>query len=164
MTSQKPLLGLRIILAATLWAGADAWSGEVPAAASGSLQVLFLGNSYTYANDLPGTLTAVARSLGDNVAADAFAKGAYRLMDHARDERSLAKIKARSWNFVVLQEQSQFPGFEDSQIDTDVAPYAVRLDELIHAANPLGLDPVVARILQKAAQESVLGPASRGKR
>ncbi|MCX5794295.1 MAG: SGNH/GDSL hydrolase family protein [Elusimicrobia bacterium] len=123
---------LRLILLAALWAVTDARSGEAPA----PLQVLFLGNSYTSVNDLPGTLTAVARSFGDTVAADASVKGGYRLMDHARDEQSLAKIKARPWDFVVLQEQSQMPGFDDSQIDAETVPYAVRLDGLIHAANP----------------------------
>ena len=39
-----------------LWAAAHAWGAEVPAASPASPQVLFLGNSYTYVNDLPGKL------------------------------------------------------------------------------------------------------------
>jgi hypothetical protein len=129
---------LRLILAlALVGAAVNAWSGEVPAARPASLQVLFLGNSYTAVNDLPGKLTALARSLGDRLTTDSSVKGGYRLKDHAQDEQSLAKIRARSWDFVVLQEQSQYPGFDDWQIDRDVTPYAVRLDELIHSANPL---------------------------
>ncbi len=136
MTDHDLLRRLRIILSISLWAVANAWSGEAPTTRPASVQVLFLGNSYTYVNDLPGQLTALARSLGDAVTTDASAKGAYRLMNHAQDEQSLAKIRARPWDFVVLQEQSQYPGFDDWQIERDVAPYAVRLDEIIHSANP----------------------------
>jgi hypothetical protein len=128
---------LLLFFAISLRVAAVAWAGETPAGHPASLQVLFLGNSYTAANDLPGKLTALAQSLGDALTTDACAKGGYRFMNHAQDEQSLAKIKARPWDFVVLQEQSQYPGFDDPQIERDVAPYAVRLDELIHAANPL---------------------------
>ncbi len=119
-----------------LLAAANAWPGAASAARPASLQVLFLGNSYVLANDLPGKLSALARSLGDAVTTDSYAKGAYRLMNHAQDAQALAKIKARRWDFVVLQEQSQFPALDDWQVDRDVVPYAARLDELIHAASP----------------------------
>ncbi len=136
MTICDLLRRLRLILPAALWVVASAWSGEAPTTRPASLQVLFLGNSYTYVNDLPGKLIALARSLGDTVTTDASAKGGYRFMNHTKDTESLAKIKARPWDFVVLQEQSQCPGFDDWQIEREVAPYAVQLDELIHAASP----------------------------
>ena len=41
-----------------------------------------------------------------------------------RASTSLAKIASDTWDFVVLQDQSQYPAFSDAQVATDVYPYA----------------------------------------
>jgi hypothetical protein len=80
--------------------------------ASGPAQcarILFLGNSYTYVNDLPATFARLAASGGKQVEVASVANGGETLADHAASSDSQAKIKAGHWSYVVLQEQSQTP-------------------------------------------------------
>ena len=48
----------------------------------------------------------------------------------------MSKINAASWDFVVLQEQSQIPSFPPSQVASDCFPYASILVDSIKSANP----------------------------
>jgi hypothetical protein len=99
-------------------------------------RVLFLGNSYTYVNNLPQMLADLANSVGDNVIFDGNTIGGYTFQNHSTDATSLAKIAAGNWDFVVLQEQSQLPSLPINQVKLGVFPYARFLDSLINVKNP----------------------------
>lgn len=103
---------------------------------SQGLQVLFIGNSYTGANNLPQLFYDLALSLGDSVFVDTYNPGGYTFQMHASDANTLAKINSRPWDFVILQEQSQRPSFPPAQVAMDVYPYARQLDSLILLNNP----------------------------
>ncbi len=96
-----------------------------------SKQVLFLGNSYTYVNDLPQLLNDAAASVGDNVITDQNTPGGYSLEGHSTNAISLDKIRQGNWDFVVLQEQSQRPSLQDEYVEVNVYPYAQRLNDTI---------------------------------
>ena len=98
-------------------------------------RALFLGNSYTYVNNLPQMVEDAASSTGDILLFDSNTPGSYTLQGHSTNVTSLAKIAVGNWDYVVLQEQSQLPSFPDSQVQTDVFPYAHILDSLINADN-----------------------------
>jgi hypothetical protein len=72
-------------------------------------RVLFLGNSYTYVNDLPSTFAELAQSGGHPVEVAMVANGGETLDQHASSPESLDRIAAGGWTYVVLQEQSQMP-------------------------------------------------------
>jgi hypothetical protein len=76
-------------------------------------RVLFLGNSYTYVNNLPLLVAALASSAGDSLVAEFYCPGGYTLgwnpIAHATDPVSLGLIAAGNREVVVLQEQSQTP-------------------------------------------------------
>lgn len=76
------------------------------------IRVLFLGNSYTYGNDLPELFAELARSGGHNVEVDMLAEGGLRLSDHAQSMETLDRLTSSQWTFVVLQEQSQIPALQ----------------------------------------------------
>ncbi|MCF8254854.1 MAG: T9SS type A sorting domain-containing protein [Bacteroidia bacterium] len=101
-------------------------------------RVLFLGNSYTYVNNLPQTLADMAKSTGDSLITDNNTPGGYTLQQHASDPASLSRISFGNWDFVVLQEQSQFPSFPIQQVEEEVFPYAHILDSTIKVYNPCG--------------------------
>jgi hypothetical protein len=75
-------------------------------------RVLFVGNSYTYVNDLPNTFVKLAQAGGHRVETGMAASGGWMLSDHVKSTETLDKIKSSKWNFVVLQEQSQTPASE----------------------------------------------------
>ena len=99
-------------------------------------KVLFIGNSYTYVNDLPALLSNVAQSAGDSVIYDSNCLGGYTLQLHSTNATTLQKIAQGNFDFVVLQEQSQLPSFPISQVQSSVYPFAKTLDSLINVANP----------------------------
>lgn len=81
-------------------------------------KVLFLGNSYTYVNDLPQLVHDVALSAGDTLDFDSHTVGAYQLIDHSSDAVSQGKIMAGGWDYVVLQGQSQEPIMANNDFTT----------------------------------------------
>ena len=95
--------------------------------------VLFIGNSYTYVNDLPNTFRQLALSLGDTVVVGSSVPGGYTLQLHSAYAPTLAAIDSSAWDYVVMQEQSQLPSFPQSQVQSEVYPYAALLVDSILA-------------------------------
>jgi hypothetical protein len=81
------------------------------AAQNRPLSVLFIGNSYTYYNDLPAMLANLAASLpGPRIAPTMIATGGMTLQWHFAAGKATAAIESGSWDYVVLQEQSALGG------------------------------------------------------
>jgi hypothetical protein len=102
---------------------------------SKTVKVLFIGNSLTSANNLPAMIADIAKSNGNRVVYDSHTPGGTRLYNHASNSKVLQKIKDASWDFVVLQEQSQYPGFSQKQLSRDVFPFAKKLAEAVKKTN-----------------------------
>jgi hypothetical protein len=97
---------------------------------SDTLEILFVGNSYTYYNDLPLLFENLAVSGGKPVLVDNSSFGSYRLATHCLDVTTRGKINSRSWDYVVLQEQSQYPVIDYWRYNS-MYPSARFLDSLI---------------------------------
>jgi hypothetical protein len=72
------------------------------------LHVLFIGNSYTYVNDVPGLLAKIAQSSpkGTKIVTEAITEGAATLEYHLQNPVVKARIAEATWTHVVLQGQS----------------------------------------------------------
>lgn len=97
-----------------------------------TIHVLFLGNSYTYVNNLPQLIYDIALSNGDTLVFDSNCPGGHTFQNHFTNTTSINKINAQAWDFVVLQAQSQEPSFPPNQVASETLPYALKLDSLIH--------------------------------
>jgi len=95
--------------------------------AQDSASVLFIGNSYTYVNNLPSLLQNFAISKGKSTFVDTKTNGGATMLFHANDPGSYQKMNSSDWNYVVLQAQSQEPSFPYGQVNTQTLPYAVQL-------------------------------------
>ena len=75
-----------------------------------TIRVLFIGNSYTYYNDLPQTLQSMAQAASKPVKIELGTEleGGATLQRHW-SERTLELIRSGRWDYVVLQEQSLAP-------------------------------------------------------
>ena len=78
------------------------------------MKILFIGNSYTYYNDMPQMLLALAKENGKDVSVDAVTKGGKRLYENLKEGDSEgAKIRELlslgGYDVLVLQEQSHTP-------------------------------------------------------
>ena len=99
-------------------------------------RALFLGNSYTAYNNLPQLVADAAASAGDVLLFGSNTPGGYTLQGHSTNATSQALIATGTWDYVVLQEQSQAPSFPLSQVEAQVFSFAALLDDQIHVANP----------------------------
>lgn len=96
-------------------------------------KVLFIGNSFTYTENMPNMVQQLANSMGDTLIFDQNTPGGYTFQNHSTDATTIAKIFSQHWDIVVLQEQSQIPAFSPAQVQTDCFPYAFKLDSMVHA-------------------------------
>jgi hypothetical protein len=103
-------------------------SGDLALARSDrpGLRVLFVGNSFTFKNDLPALVHQLAA--GDKGARPIFAvqytAGGWRLRQAARDDGLTKLLKEVHWDVVVLQEQSQIPSLSLDQRRREMFPFA----------------------------------------
>ena len=84
------------------WAMAQ--TGEPP------MKVLFIGNSYTYVNDLASLIVGLADAAGGRrIEAGQHLVGGCTFERHVKDKKALEKIREKKWDVVVLQEHSLRP-------------------------------------------------------
>jgi len=96
-------------------------------------KALFLGNSYTAANNLPSILAAIAATEGHTLIFSSNTPGGYTLEGHSSNANSLGLMESDDWDFVVLQEQSQMPAFPEAQVAAQTFPYAAELCDSIRS-------------------------------
>ncbi|MBK7129810.1 MAG: T9SS type A sorting domain-containing protein [Crocinitomicaceae bacterium] len=112
---------------------------SIAASAQITKKVCFIGNSYTATNDLPSMVSSLANADGNTLVKDENAPGGYTFELHSTNATSLSKISSNTWDYVVLQEQSQLPSFPWTQVTTDVLPFATILCDSIRSANPCAI-------------------------
>ena len=99
-------------------------------------KVLFIGNSYTYVNNLPQLIASIAEAEGDTVIFSANLPGGSTFHNHLNNSTTVSLIQQGGWDYVVLQGQSQEPSFPDGQFYSDTYPYAQQLCEMVGQNNP----------------------------
>jgi len=108
----------------------DPAPGEMP-------KILFVGNSHTFYNDLPGTFLEVAYALGHDSDVYELSEGYYTLENYADPEDELGAVldealTKESWDFVILQENTSKA--VSPSADQEMFPFARALDEKIKDA------------------------------
>lgn len=97
--------------------------------------ILFIGNSYTYGNDLPLLVKNLAEANGHSVFVDSHSVGGATFANHASNSTVMTKIKSKNWDYVIIQGQSQEPAFPDQQVNNSSIPGAKRLTDSVYANN-----------------------------
>ena len=101
-----------------------------------SLRVLWVGNSFTYYNDLPATVREIAASQGVKLSCARILKGGERFSGHLKNRALLDTLARGGWDYVILQEQSSSPAMPTGEVAREVYPFARMLDSLVHAGSP----------------------------
>ena len=74
-----------------------------------SLNVLFVGNSFTARNDLPGLVAKIAAADGRSLTHRLISAGGASLRQHWNKGEATKAIETGGYDYVVLQEQSTLP-------------------------------------------------------
>ena len=135
MTSMKQNIIVFFVAFVSLLAVAFALQEQ--AAISGpTSKILFVGNSYTFVHDVPGTLKKIARSKGKRIDVDMAVKPGATFAEHAVDSDILNKIASEPWDYIVLQEQSQRMAWGSDQWQRDSLAPAMSLVQYIRQKVP----------------------------
>lgn len=122
MKSRLKNLAIILFLALSIQSGAQ------------TVNVCFIGNSYTGYNNLPNLFNQLALSAGEDVYVDGNPIGGYSLSQHLENPTTIELIKQGIWNFVILQEYSIRPVIPYYR-DNFTYPAADSLNKLIHINN-----------------------------
>ena len=95
--------------------------------AQDSTSVLFIGNSYTYFNNMPQILSDISTSFGNNVSHASQTPGGATFSGHAGNTATYTAMNSEDWDYVVLQGQSQEPSFPYGQVNSQTLPFAMQL-------------------------------------
>src|SRR5437870_3915236 len=108
-------LGVFLIVAvlfqpfSTFWTSIRTHSAAAAAADTHPpISVLFIGNSYTFFNNLPRLVSALSMNEDRPLRTESVTQGGYTLEHHWQDGKALAAIQQGGWDYVVLQEHSTF--------------------------------------------------------
>jgi hypothetical protein len=95
----------------------------------GPIRVLFVGDSYTYFNNLPLIVQSVAESSdgGRRVLAERITGSAYTLHRHWVEGKALGRIREGRWDVVVLQEENGIPAAYPERFQSDVGLFAAEI-------------------------------------
>ncbi len=120
-----------------------------PTFAPGAVRVLFVGNSLTYTNDLPGMLAAVARQAGDaDLATHNVSFPNFSLEDHWNEGTAKGLLERGQWEYVVLQQgPSTLPANQ-----ANLAQWAGTFAPVIRAA---GAEPVLYMVWPAADRAAI---------
>ena len=99
-------------------------------------RVLFIGNSYTAANSLPTMVATLASSANQSLICSQQTLGGATFYQHAQSNATYTKLASQSWDYVVLQAQSQEPSFPFGQFQWQTLPYAIELVDSIRSLAP----------------------------
>ena len=125
---RRSVILLPLLFIALFGCGAGSALDPLP---PGGHHVLFIGNSLTYTNDLPGTLVQLANTVGDTIRVRSVALPNLALIDHVDGQSNAVDvIRAERWSMVVLQQ-----GPSTLPLNRDTLILATKkFDSYIHAA------------------------------
>ena len=84
--------------------------------AENEIQILFIGNSLTYYNDLPGMFEQIALNEERDIFVDESMQGGIRLRTRINDPQTIEKINERDWDYVI-QQSDDITAFSDMYDD-----------------------------------------------
>ncbi|PCJ95777.1 MAG: hypothetical protein COA50_08230 [Flavobacteriaceae bacterium] len=68
------------------------------------LNILFIGNSLTYTNDLPGLVKTRAKQKGITIGTKMIALPNYAILDHWSDGEVQKEINSKKYQFIIIQQ------------------------------------------------------------
>ena len=102
------------------------------------LNILFLGNSLMYYNDMPSLFEQIAKAHGKEVFVYSVTKGSATISDFADETtevgaKAISALKNSKWDIVVIEPSRRITPYENTVKEAELAA-AKKIQELAHAA------------------------------
>jgi hypothetical protein len=98
--------------------------------------VLFIGNSFTFMNNMPFIFKDIAESKGKKIFVDTVVEGGKNFEYHASRPETFSTIKSRKWDYVIIQGHSNELAQPESKVDKNSLPFAQKIVDSIRENNP----------------------------
>lgn len=118
------------------------------------MRILFIGNSYTSRNNLPGLIAGLASARGVSVDHRLISAGGASLRQHLNAGTALAAIADGAYDVVVLQEQSTLPAKNAKRMHEGVREFHAAISQ---AGARTALYMTWARRNAPEAQQAITG-------
>lgn len=99
------------------------------------MNILFIGNSYTHMNNMPGIFEKIAIKAGKNVHVEKNTQSGASFKVHAGRKDMYTAINSRKWDYVVLQGFSREFTHKPEYIDTATMPFLTQITDSIYKNN-----------------------------
>ncbi len=102
------------------------------------LNILFLGNSLIYYNDMPELFAQIAKANGKRVNVKSVTKGSATISDFAEERtevgsQAIPLLKDQSWDYVIIEPSRRISPYENTVKEAELAS-AKKIQELAKAA------------------------------
>lgn len=101
------------------------------------MKVLWIGNSFSFYNEMPTMVQDIASTQNVKLKITRFLKGGERFSGHLTNEKLIEALQDGGWDYVILQGYSSTPAYSTRSVIENVYPYAHTLDSLAKAHSPL---------------------------
>ena len=112
------------------------WMGNLQAQKQDSVRVLWIGNSFTFVNDLPKMVQQISATQNIKLSCARALEGGQKMAGHLKNKRLLQMLKDGGWDYVVIQEQSTNPSMPTRRVVNEVYPFAKQLVEKAREGSP----------------------------
>ncbi len=99
------------------------------------LKFLFIGNSYTFMNDMPEMFEKMAQKSGKNILVEKNTQAGASFKVHTGRQDMFEAIRKRQWDYVIIQGFSREMSFPPEYLDTATVPYVAQILDSIYANN-----------------------------
>lgn len=100
-----------------------------------NISVLFIGNSYTFMNDMPFMFQKMAQAEGVNAYVDTVVHGGKNLQYHASRKETYDKIRSRNWTYVIIQGHSNEFAAPKTEIEKKTRMYLSQIIDSVRINN-----------------------------
>ncbi len=99
-------------------------------------KVLFIGNSYTYRNNMPLVFEGIARSKGKNVFVDHCTLGKATLFIQSNRPEVFQSIRRKDWDVIIIQGSSRDFLADSFTLESETKPALEKLIKAVQKHNP----------------------------
>ena len=114
----------------------SALAEEVSLKKGDSANILWIGNSYTFFNDLPVLVSEIATENGITLNNTLVLKGGEKWEGHLQNPVLTDELKKGIWDYIILQEFSSTPAYSTKYVAENIYPYAEKIDSTAHEYSP----------------------------
>lgn len=101
-----------------------------------SVRILWIGNSFTFFNDVPKMVEDMAVLNNIPVSTKRILKGGESFKGHLQNPELIRQLEKGGWDYVVMQEFSSTPAYSTKFIAENIFPYATEIDSLAKKYSP----------------------------